>query len=107
MVTQIRKGTKPHLYIEEHMEVKGLSFEDIGGRMGVSRTTVWRWAREQWRLDPGKIAALAEAMDLETWQELGRRPQKNPSIDAILADVEEDDYNAVYDLAKRLARKAG
>jgi transcriptional regulator with XRE-family HTH domain len=106
MVTQIRKGTKPHLYIEEHMAVKDLSFETLGDRLGVSRTTVWRWAKEQWRLDPGKIAALAEAMDLETWQELGRRPQKNPSIDNILANVDQEDYDAVYDLAKRLAKRA-
>lgn len=88
------------------MEVKGLSFETVGERLGVSRTTVWRWAKEQWRLDPGKIAALAEALDLETWQELGRRPQQRPSIDDILADASQDDYETVFDLAKRIARRA-
>jgi transcriptional regulator with XRE-family HTH domain len=89
------------------MAAKGLSFETLGERLDVSRTTVWRWAREQWRLDPNKIAALADALDLETWQELGRRPQVLPSIDAILADVDGEDYQTVFDLAKRLARKAG
>lgn len=102
MVTRIRKGARAHLYIEEHMEAKGLSFEDIGGRMGVSRTTVWRWAKEQWRLDPGKMEALADAIGLDAPQDLFRPPSR-PSIDAILADAPQEMYEATLDLARRLA----
>src|SRR5687767_11844875 len=101
MVTQIRKHAKGHLYIEEHMEAKGLSFEVIGGRLNVSRTTVWRWAKEQWRLDPGKMAALAEAMDMETPADFYRMPTR-PSIDAIMADAPQPVYEALLDHAKRL-----
>jgi transcriptional regulator with XRE-family HTH domain len=104
MVTQIRKHAKGHLYIEEHMEAKGLSFEVIGGRLNVSRTTVWRWAKEQWRLDPGKMAALAEAMELNDVADLFRMPSR-PSIDAILKDAPQGIYDAVVEHAKAL-RKA-
>jgi transcriptional regulator with XRE-family HTH domain len=105
MVTRIRKNARAHLYIEEHLEAKGLSFEDIGGRMGVSRTTVWRWAKEQWRLDPGKMDALATAIGLEGPIELFRPPQR-PSIDAILAEAPQDIYDATLDLARRLAGRS-
>jgi transcriptional regulator with XRE-family HTH domain len=101
MVTQIRKHAKGHLYIEEHMAAKSLSFDVIGGRLGVSRTTVWRWAKEQWRLDPGKMAALAEAMDMESPADFYRMPER-PSIDAIMADAPQPLYEAVVDHARKL-----
>lgn len=105
MVTRIRKGVKPRLYIEQHIEARNLSFEIVGDRLGVSRTTVWRWAKEQWRLDTDKIAALAEAIGLDSWQDLGRPPER-PSIDGILADAPKATYDAVIELAKNLTRKA-
>lgn len=109
MVTRIRKGARTHLYIEEWMEAhkpKPISFDDLGGRLGVSRTTVWRWAKEQWRLDPGKMAALAEALGLNSPQDLFRRPER-PSIDAILEDAPQETYDALVDFARRLTQRAG
>lgn len=102
MVTRIHKNAKAHLYIEEHMQAKGLSFDDIGGRMDVSRTTVWRWANEQWRLDPGKMEALATAIGLDSPIDLYRPPER-PSIDAILKDAPQSVYEATLDVARRLA----
>lgn len=83
------------------MEAKGLSFEVVGGRLDVSRTTVWRWAKEQWRLDPGKMAALAEALELTSPADLFRRPER-PSIDAIMNDAPQPVYDALVDHARRL-----
>jgi len=105
MVTRIRKHARAHLYIEEWMEAKGLSFETLGDRLGVSRTTVWRWAKEQWRLDPGKMAQLADAMGLEVWTDLARLPHR-PSVDAVLSDAPDSVYEATLELARRLTRKA-
>lgn len=105
MVTRIRKHAKPRLYIQEHIDDKGLSFEIVGDRLGVSRTTVWRWAAEQHRLDPEKIAALADAIGLDSWQDLARTPHR-PSVDGILADADENTFEAVIDLARKLTKKA-
>jgi transcriptional regulator with XRE-family HTH domain len=105
MVTRIHKNARAHLYIEEHMDDRGLSFEDIGGRMSVSRTTVWRWAKEQWRLDPGKMEALADAIGLSSPQDLFRPPSR-PSIDAILADAPQEVYEATLDVARRLSGRS-
>lgn len=87
------------------MDARGLSFDDVGNRLGVSRTTVWRWAREQWRLDPGKMEALATAIGLSAAADLYRRPER-PSIDAILSDASQDDYETVVEMARRLSRRA-
>lgn len=106
MVTRIRKGARTHLYIEEHMEAKNLSFDDLGGRLGVSRTTVWRWAKEQWRLDPPKMDALADAIGLSSAQDLYRRPER-PSIDGLLDDAPQATYDAIIDLARKLTQRAG
>lgn len=105
MVTQIRKGARTHLYIDEWIELKELSYEIIGGRLGVSRTTVWRWAKEQWRLDPGKMAALADAMSLNSAQDLYRRPERQ-SIDALVENAPDATYEAILDVAKRLTQRA-
>jgi len=104
MVTRIRKHAKLHLYIEEWMEKRGLNDAGLGNRMGVSATTVWRWRNEQHRLDPGKIANIANALDLDDPRDLFSPPARPviPHLDQ-LAD---DDYKAVRDMAERLARKA-
>lgn len=108
MVTSIRKGAKTHLYIEEHIKAKGLSYDIVAGRLGVSRITVWRWNKEQWRLDPGKIDALADALQMPDPKELYRLPDApppRPSLDAILADVPDDQFDAIFDFARKMAQR--
>ena len=105
MVTRIRKGATPHLYISEHMADKGLSDAKLGARMAVSATTVWRWKNEQWRLRPAKIAALAYHIGLDRWEDLTLPPGRE-SIDATLKDAPENVYEAVRDMARKLAGRA-
>lgn len=64
MATRIRKSARQHLYIKERMDqaTPPLTDERLGQRMGKSATTVWRWRTQQHRLNPDKIAALAEAL---------------------------------------------
>lgn len=88
MVTRIRKGAREHLYIEEWMERRGLTDEKVARRIGVERPTITRWRNQQHRLNPAKIAALAQALDLEP-EDLWRPPpplDAPPSIDAMLRD---------------------
>lgn len=104
MVTRIRKGAKPHLYIEEWQAKRGLSDQDIAGRVEVSRETVWRWKNEQHRLNPQKIAALAHALDIEP-EDLWRPPARQ-SLDAILKNAPEEVHSMAIDIITRLSRRA-
>lgn len=90
MVTRIRKGAKAHLYIEEWMRDRGLNDETLGGRLGVARQTVHRWRKEQHRLDPGKIAKIAHALDLDGPETLWRPPGR-PSLDAKMHGASDDE----------------
>lgn len=84
-VTTIRKSTHKHLYIEEWMDRRGLNDESLANRIGVARATVTRWRKQQHRLNPGKIAAIAAALDLEPsalWH-----PSHRPSLDAMVQNA--------------------
>lgn len=98
---RIRRGARPHLYIEEWFKERGLNDEKVGNRIGVDRATVFRWRKEQHRLNPEKISALAEALDLEP-QELWRPPGR-PSLDALVKNSSDDVLNMAFDIVKRMA----
>lgn len=95
MVTRIGKRQPPRLYIDEWIEKKKLDHTTVGQRLDppVSRTTVWRWVNEPWRLNPEKMAALADAIGLESPTLLWSHPGR-PSADDLLrgqpAEVVED-----------------
>jgi transcriptional regulator with XRE-family HTH domain len=104
MVTEIRHGARPHLYIDEWMTERGVSLDKMAGRIGVARNTIWRWKTEQHRLNPEKIAALATALDLQP-EDLWRPPGRQ-SIDAVLAESPDDLYATAFDIVTRLAKRA-
>jgi DNA-binding Xre family transcriptional regulator len=83
-----KSGRRQHLYIAEWMEHRSLSDQKLADRVGVDRVTVTRWRTQQHRLDPGKIAALAEALDCEP-EDLWRLPTR-PSIDAMLKNESDE-----------------
>jgi transcriptional regulator with XRE-family HTH domain len=101
MVKRTKKPAKLRIYVEEWMENRGLNDAALGRLMGVSATTVWRWRNEQHRLDPEKIAAIADALGLEDARDLFRPPARPgiPDLD-VLGD---DDYGTIRELARRLA----
>jgi transcriptional regulator with XRE-family HTH domain len=103
MVTRIRKGARPHLYIKEHMDARDLSDERMADRLGVTRQTVFRWRKEQHRLDPEKIARLAAALDIEP-EDLWRHPAR-PSLDALVKKAPDDLHATAVDIVKRLVRR--
>jgi len=104
MVTRIRKGARVHLYIREWIDYRELSDETMAGRLGVARETVWRWANQQHRLNPEKIAALAYALDIEP-EDLWHMPTRR-SVDAILKDVTDEMHETAVDIVQRLTRRA-
>lgn len=105
MVTRIRKSARPRFYIKEHREHLGLTLEQVAGRVGVERNTIWRWENDQRQVTPDKAAALADALSLPDWTDLTRPPGVR-SIDAMLADQPADIRDTVLDIAERLIRRA-
>ena len=85
---RIGQRRRAHLYIDEWFEHRGVNDEKVGKRLDLDRTTIWKWRKNPSRLDPGKMEALALALDIEP-AELYRPPSR-PSLDAIVADYPEE-----------------
>jgi transcriptional regulator with XRE-family HTH domain len=101
------KRTRYHLYITEWREHLGLDVEEIAGRVGTSRQTIYRWEADQKRLTPGKIAALADAMEIkpEKFWQLPPTKDKPPSIDELLEGEPKDIKLTAYDIVHRMVRR--
>lgn len=104
MVTKIRKGARLHYYIKEHMERLGVSDEAMAGRLGIGREAVWKRYTDQGRLDPGKIAAFADALDMHPSELL--YPPGVPSLDAIAAAATPEQRDMAADILRRMLGKA-
>lgn len=94
---------KAHLFIEEHLRAAGLSDEAAADKLGLPRTTVYRWRRMQSRLNPQKIQLLADLIGVQPG-DLWRMPG-NFDINAILDHADQDTKMMVADIAMRLAKK--
>lgn len=101
----LRRGARAHLYIDEWFAARGLNDEKVGNRIGRDRATVFRWRKEQHRLNPEKIAELASALDLEP-SELWRPPASGPSLDAMVIDSPPETQAMIADIVRRMAGKA-
>lgn len=106
MATRIRKSARVHLYITEWFEDRGLNDEQVANRLDppVDRATVFRWRKEQHRLNPEKIGKLAQALDLEP-ADLYRPPGRQ-SIDSILKDADDSVRDMAADIVRRMVGKA-
>jgi transcriptional regulator with XRE-family HTH domain len=104
MVTRIHKSVKPLLYLAEHREHRGISAEQMAGRLGIERESLYRWEREPRRLNPEKQVAYAEALGIEA-AELWFPPTRH-SLDALLANQPDDVQAMAADIVKRLVGRA-
>lgn len=104
MVTRIRKGVKPRLFLKEHREAKGVSAVVMAGRLGIERESVHRLERVG-RAKAEVQAAWADALGIEPAQLW--RPPGQVSLDAIIKDAPEDVKSMAADIVRRLVGKAG
>lgn len=104
MVTRIGKGRRQHLYLREWMDHRGLSDETLGLRLGLSRQTIYRWRKEQWRIDTEKMALLAEALDIDPRDLWG--PPSRRSVDAITQGLPDEIHGDVVEFAEKLRKRA-
>lgn len=100
MVTRIRGAARPHLYIKEHLKVRGLSVPQLADRLDMTRESTYRAMREQNRIAFTEIPAWAEAIGLDRWQDLTRLPGQ-PSIDARIDEIPSELRDAVLRLVGR------
>lgn len=102
MATRIGQRRRAHLYIDEWFAHRGLNDEKVGARLGLDRTTVWKWRKNQSRLDPAKMDALAEALDIEPHELY--RPPTSPSLDAIAKDYPDDLKQKAAEIVRLLGK---
>lgn len=100
MVTRIHKGVRARLFLREHREAKGVSAEQMAGRLGIERESVYRLEREQERMDPQKQANYAAALGIAP--EALWRPPGVPSIDELLSGAPDDVKTMAADIVQRL-----
>lgn len=100
MVTKIRRGARLHYYIKEHMERLGVSDDVLAGRLGIGRETVWKRYKDQRRLDPEKVAQIADALGMHHSELLF--PPGTPSLDAIAKDASAEQREMAADILKRM-----
>jgi transcriptional regulator with XRE-family HTH domain len=102
MVTEIRRGTKLHYYISEHMADKGFDDEKLAGRLGVRRETVNRWRNDRRGVKRQRVVQIADAMGMAP-EELTRPPSR-PSLDALVSDKSDDVVRRLADALTSLLK---
>lgn len=101
MVTRIHGRRPRRLFLKEHREAKGVSAEQMAGRLGIERESVYRLEREAMtRASPEKQAAYAEALDIAP--EALWSPPGTPSLDAEVSGAPEEIRLMALDIVRRL-----
>ena len=103
MVTRIHKNVRRRLYLKEHREAKGLSAEQMAGRLGITRESLYRQEREPWRVNSEKQAQWAEALGIEPGA-LWRLPEAI-SLDDLVRGQPDEFKAMAADIVRRLVNR--
>jgi DNA-binding XRE family transcriptional regulator len=99
-LTKIHPTAKVRLFLREHRKAKGVSATTMAGRLGIERESVYRLERELGRLDPEKLAQYAHALQIEPTALYS--PPGAISLDALVADADEETRTMAADIVRRL-----
>lgn len=102
MPTRIGPRRPLRLYLAEWRESRGLSQEQLGGRLGVTDVTISRWETGRRQPDLNAQAAIAEALDIDVF-DLRRHPDQ-PSADALLRGQPQDVIEQAFKVIRALRR---
>ena len=105
MVTNIRQGARPHLYLTEWREYLHVSPKQLSERLGVDRTALWRWETGRRRLKPETQVQIAEALGIAP-AALWRPPEARPSLDEMLKGSSDELFDTAADIVRRLTKRA-
>lgn len=104
VVTRIHKGVRRRLFLTEHRKAKGISAEQMAGRLGIERESLYRLEREALtRLSPEKQLGYAAALNIEP-EALWRLPD-TPSLDDLVVGASDDVKAMAVDIVKRLVNR--
>ena len=103
-----RSGYKGPLYLIEHMEAKGVSDEQLAGRLDVDRVTVTRYCNGTRRPNPERIAQIEDALgigdgDLFKPPQPKRAPDR-PSLDEATKEWPTEAVNKLAELLPFFAK---
>lgn len=101
-IPRIGQRRRARLYIDEWFEFRKLNDEKVGQRLELDRTTIWKWRKNPSRLDPGKMEALAAALECEVVDLY--RPPATVSLDAIVRDYPEDLQQKAAEIVRLLGK---
>jgi transcriptional regulator with XRE-family HTH domain len=99
----LRPLERGYLYIAERQAAAGLSDAQLAQRLGVSRQTIFRWKKEQWRVTADNMEKLATVLGCEPRDLF--RPPAFESVDAIIEGLADHMRQMVVDIAKTVAKK--
>lgn len=105
MVTKIHRSAPKRLFLKEHREAKGISAEQMAGRLDITRESLYRLEREPRRVNSEKQAAYAEALQIEPadlWSHPG-----TPSLDALVSSAPQELRAMAADIVRRLVSGKG
>lgn len=105
MVTRIHKTVRGKLFLKEHRKAKGLSGEQVAGRLGIDRQSVYRTEADSSRLNVTKQLQWADALGVEP-EDLWRPPGRS-SLDGMVRDAPPDIQAMAEDIVRRLVSRAG
>jgi transcriptional regulator with XRE-family HTH domain len=103
MVTRIGARRPRRLYLREHRKDKGISAEQMAGRLGMERESVLRLEREAMtRANPEKQAEYADILQIQP--EALWRPPSDPSLDTLVEQAPPEKRELSHDMAANLRR---
>lgn len=103
MVTRIHKSTPGRLFLKEHRVAHKVSAEDMAGRLGIERESVYRVERGPLRLRAKWQGEYAHALDIdprELWNPPGVR-----SLDAMIEKAPDEVRAMAVDIVMRLVQR--
>jgi transcriptional regulator with XRE-family HTH domain len=106
MVTRIRKGARPHVYLREWRKHRDLKATAMAERLGIERESYYRLEREPYKLSLGEVIELADALGIDPKQ-MFAPPDAPESLDLLVKDATEPQRTKAIDLVKVLLGKAG
>lgn len=100
MVTRIHRGRKPVPFLKEHRKDKGVTAEQMAGRLGIERESVHRLERFPGKITIEKRNAYAAALDMEPEDLMW--PPGQRSLDAAVRDEPPEVQAMVADVVLRM-----
>jgi transcriptional regulator with XRE-family HTH domain len=108
MPTRIRQGAKAHLYITEWLEYRDLSVIQIAGRLGIDRSTIYKWINGNRKFPVGALMEIADQLNCSLNDLCGPPPPSNspsrPSLDALVSGDPDDLVKKAADMIEILRR---